>query len=284
MNDKPPATPRLAATVMLLRDRPVGHGEPGVAGLEVFMVVRHHQIDFATGALVFPGGSLDKADCDPILRSLCDGATGLDDDALALHVAAIRESFEEAGVLLARHRGERVYVSGAEASALFDRWAHRLEDGSATMAEFAQAEGLVLAADAFRPFAHWITPEHMPKRFDTMFFIAEAPIDHAAKHDGREAVDSVWIRPADAIAEAEAGKRTIIFPTRVNLEKLGRSANIAEAFAAAARDPIVTVLPKTRKTPEGRVMMIPIEAGYGFDEIHIQGEPGGTARRVEGKT
>jgi hypothetical protein len=114
------------------------------------------------------------------------------------------------------------------------------------------------------PFAHWITPEFMPKRFDTWFFLVAAPEDQVAVHDGREGVDSVWIRPADAIAEAEAGRRIIIFPTLLNVQKLGRSASVAEALAAAHREPIVTVLPRVFETAAGSVLRIPAEAGYGI--------------------
>jgi hypothetical protein len=106
----------------------------------------------------------------------------------------------------------------------------------------------------------------MPKRFDTHFFLVAAPPDHVAVHDGRESVDSVWITPAAAVAEAEAGRRTIIFPTLQNVKKLGRAKSVADALAAARREPIVTVLPRVLKTERGMRFSIPPEAGYEFTE------------------
>ncbi len=102
----------------------------------------------------------------------------------------------------------------------------------------------------------------MPKRFDTRFYLASAPEDHLAVHDGSESVDSVWIRPADAIAEAEAGTKTVIFPTRMNVLKLGRSPNVAHAIETARSKPVVTVEPKV----DGKVLRIPAEAEYDVTE------------------
>lgn len=244
------------------------------------MVARHHQIDFATGALVFPGGAVDQADSDPRLRRLATLADRLDDAALALRVAGIRESFEECGVLLARPRGSSELVSGKRLLDLAPRYREPLEQGQVTMADMAEAEGLELALDLMVPFAHWITPPHMPKRFDTFFLLAPAPVDQVAEHDGRESVDSVWIRPEDAIADAEAERRTVIFPTRMNLMKLARSATVGEALARARSQPVVPVLPTVERVPGGRIMRIPAEAGYGASEIHLT-EIAGPGNRVK---
>jgi len=233
---EPKPEPRLAATVLLVRDRP--------AGLEVFMVERHHQIDFATGALVFPGGKVDDADTDPRLRARCAGAEALDDAALALRVAAIRETFEECGVLLA-HGLARAPAADPDFTGLVLR------------------ESLALACDRLVPFAHWITPEVVPKRFDTYFFLAAAPADQLALHDGRESVDSLWIAPAAALGEAEAGRRTIIYPTLMNLARLAQARDVADAFARAAAQPVVTVQPALAVGAGGkRELRIPADAGY----------------------
>lgn len=250
-----PVTPRLSATVLLLRDRP--------EGFEVFMVVRHHQIDFASGAIVFPGGSLDDGDRDPRIRAVSDGTDGLDDDTLAVRVAALRESFEECGVLYARDPATGKIVNGARATSLGDKYRAPLEANEIGMADMAEAEGLRLAIDEMTPFAHWITPDHMRKRFSTHFFVARAPDDHVLLHDGNEAVDSVWIKPANALAQAEAGKLTMIFATKLNVERVGKSSTVADAIAKAAVDKIVTVQPTVRKTDAGRILTIPVEAGYG---------------------
>ncbi|MGD8833121.1 MAG: MBL fold metallo-hydrolase, partial [Pseudomonadales bacterium] len=183
MNDKTPAEPVPAATILMLRDSP--------AGLEVFMVVRHHQIDFASGALVFPGGKADPADFDPDLDPHLDGAL-TDPDMRAIQVASIREAFEECGVLLARPEGSQALI-GAERLATLEAYRDRLHKGELTILEFLRTESLRLACDELVHFAHWITPPMVPKRFDTHFFLAAAPADHLAVHDGHESVDSVWI-------------------------------------------------------------------------------------------
>ncbi len=259
MSERPVAPAHPSATILLVRD--------GSAGLEVFMVERHHRIDFATGALVFPGGKVDPGDSAAALRERCAGAEGLDHDTLTVRVAAIRETFEEAGVLLARGRGEAEILPAERLAGIEERHRRALEADAITIGEVAEAEDLELACDRLVPFAHWITPSFMPKRFDTWFFLVAAPPDHVALHDGRESVDSVWTTPAAAVAAAEHGERTIIFPTLMNLRKLGRSERVEDALAAARRAPVVTVFPRMEKTPAGRVVRIPPEAGYGLSEI-----------------
>ena len=265
-----PVEARLAATLMLGRDGP--------DGVEVFMVVRHHRIDFATGALVFPGGKVEDADRDPRLRARCRGGEELSDAALAIRTACVREAFEEAGVLLARERGSDDYVGPDRLAELGARWRLALEQDHATMAEMAEAEDLEFATDALTRFAHWVTPEHMPKRFDTHFYLAEAPPAQVAAHDGRESVDSVWIG-WDALLKGQAeGRYTVLFPTRLNMEKLARSGTVAEARVAAEAAAVVPVLPEVEFIDGGRIMRIPEEAGYGRSEFRIEGDPGGNAR------
>jgi 8-oxo-dGTP pyrophosphatase MutT (NUDIX family) len=247
--------------VLLLRD--------GAAGLEVFMVERHHEIDFATGALVFPGGQVDAADADPALAARCAGASGLDETGRALRVAAIRETFEEAGVLLVRRRGAEALVGAAELAGIEARHRAALHAGERTLAEIVAREDLELALDLLVPFAHWITPVFMPKRFDTWFFVVAAPADQLALHDGHESVDSLWIRPCDAESARSAGRRTIIFPTLLNVRKLGRAATVAEALANARREPVVTVLPRIEKRGETPTMVLPADAGYDVVEAPL---------------
>lgn len=250
---KPPAVPVPAATLLLIRD--------GLDGLEVFMVERHHQIDFATGALVFPGGKIDEGDSAVGLRARCENAGGLDDNELALRVGGIREAFEECGVLLAHDAGGAGLVPAKRLLEL-EHYRKKLVDGEIKMLEFLTTEDLVLLPETLVPFAHWITPPMEPKRFDTHFYVIEAPGDHIALHDGHESVDSVWIKPAKALEEADAGRRTVIFPTRLNVQKLGHSKTVSEALAAARASKIVTVEPKIIKTDKGPCIQIPEEAGY----------------------
>ena len=119
------------------------------------------------------------------------------------------------------------------------------------------------------PFAHWITPPILPKRFDTHFYIVAAPSDQIAIHDGLESVDSVWINPERALAEADAGKYTLVFATRLNLQMLAQSPDAASAMAAARVRRIVTVEPVALKTERGYTMRIPIEAGYGAGVFEV---------------
>jgi 8-oxo-dGTP pyrophosphatase MutT (NUDIX family) len=247
-----PATPRPASTVLLVRDT--------ADGMEVFMVVRHHQIDFASGALVFPGGSIDEDDhviaADP---ARCGAAMDMDEKARAFRVAAVRETFEECGVLLARPRGAAALVDGPRAEAIT-----RAGQGKA-FSELLAAEDLELALDLLVPYAHWLTPTVLPKRFDTHFFIAAAPADQLALHDGSESVDSVWINPARALEGSKAGQYTMVFATRLNVEMLGRQNDVASALQAARDRTIVMVMPEVTRRQEGKPaeLRIPLEAGYG---------------------
>jgi len=240
-----------SATILMVRDCP--------GGIEVFMVKRHHQIDFASGALVFPGGKVDPHDSDPALRALCDGAEGFDDYRLSLAACAIRECFEESGILLARKPGSSGFVDAATATSLAD-WRPRLNSSETGLVPFLQATGLRLACDALIPFAHWVTPAFMPKRFDTHFYLAEAPQGQLGRHDGSESVDSVWVDPNLAITDK---RWTIIFPTRMNLVKLGQAKSVAEAIARAKAAPVVTVEPTVEVQDGQQVLVIPEDAGYG---------------------
>ncbi len=261
------ATARPAATILLLRDGP--------DGLEVFMVVRHHAIDFASGALVFPGGRVEESDGWLAEHGAdCPNPDGLDVAAMAFRVAAIRETFEECGVLLARPRGSDHLIDAATLKRLEDQHRAALNAGSIGFDAVLGSEGLLPAADLLVHFAHWITPANQPKRYDTEFFLAEAPAAHLAVHDGHEAVESVWITPAAALAGADEGRFKLVFATAKNLEKLGRSHTVADAMDAAKRTLVVTVQPQATKL-EGtkRLLRIPIEADYGGSEFIVDLPP-----------
>ncbi len=253
MSESAPA--RLAATVLLVRD--------GNSGLEVFMVVRHRKIDFASGALVFPGGSVEPGDhAIAADAARCGAGGGPDERDRAIRVAAVRETFEECGVLLARPRRSKDWLPGARVAELANKHRGRSFD------EWLIEEDLEPALDALTPFAHWITPALLPKRFDTHFFILAAPQDQSARHDGSESVDSLWTNPSRALEEAEAGKFTLVLPTRLNLQKLAQSPDVASALAACPR-PVVTVAPVAVKTAKGYEIHIPAEAGYGGGTFKI---------------
>ncbi len=240
-----PVPARPAATVLLVRD--------GAAGLEVFMVVRHREIEFAGGALVFPGGRVEATDAE-----LAGG-----DPLGAYRIAGIRETFEECGVLLARPRGGAGTIGAERLVEVADRHHAALGRGERSLPEVLAAEDLEPATDALAHFAHWVTPASRSKRFDTQFFLAAAPPDQLAVHDGLESVESVWIAPAQAVAEADAGQRRLVFATRKNLEKLARHATVADATAAARAAAVVRVQPEMVRAGEGWRIRIPAEADYG---------------------
>ena len=261
MTDKPVP---LAATLLLLRDT--------AAGFDVLMITRHAETVFAGGAAVFPGGRLDPEDAAPALLQRCCAVPGIDAAQMALRVCAIRETFEEAGLLLARRAGEERLVSGAELDAIQQELLLRLGH-PADFTELIIEGMLELATDLLVPFAHWITPVVRPRRYDTYFYLAPAPPEQVARHDGHEAVDSIWVAPGQAAADGASHRVKMIFATRFNLQKLARNTSSAAAFAAARADTIVTVTPEYRETPQGLMWCIPIEAGYGIAETPVQGEP-----------
>jgi 8-oxo-dGTP pyrophosphatase MutT (NUDIX family) len=265
MNDMPQdrpkkvPLPRPATTVLLLRPSKAGDT---ASPLEVFMVVRHHQIDAFSGALVFPGGKLEDADGDPRLRARCGNAEKCSDDELKFRVAGVREAFEECGVLLARKRGQRALVAAADLKGIEARWRAKLAKDEATIVDLAEAEDIEIATDLMTPFAHWITPTFAPRRFDTWFFLAEAPQDQVALHDGSESVDSVWIGAQAAIDEATAGKRTLVHATLKNLELLVDGKTVVGAISQASERRIVTVQPWVETRDGKRFLHIPEGAGY----------------------
>jgi len=256
-----PVVPHLAATILILRDT--------LQGMEVLMVTRHGEIDFMPGALVFPGGKLAKGDEDPRVCARCSGVQGLSLEQVASRVGAIREAFEESGILLARERGASALVGAGRATHLAERYRQQLSSGAIGIADFLEPEDLVLACEQLVPFARWITPTFMPKRFDTYFYLAAAPTEQIALHDGKEMVDAQWIRPADALAAQASGKRKIVIATSLNLRKLDRNSTFSAAIDAAVARPITTVTPELVQRPQGRMLLIPEAADYGVTEMPL---------------
>lgn len=256
-----PSKLRPSSTLLMVRD--------GATGLEVFMVKRHHAIDFASGAMVFPGGKLADGDSDPVLMGRHARPGNFDPALTPFAFGAIREAFEESGLLLARAKGDGALLPAARVETL-GHWREPLNRGEKTLRDMAETEGLDYALDTLLPFAHWLTPEVMPKRFDTWFFLAQAPADQVGVHDGSESVDSEWVDAQAALDDWEAGRRTIVFPTRMQLVKLARCHSVAEAVAAAKRDAVVDVMPVLDKTSFAEPhLCIPAEAGYGITEIPL---------------
>ena len=227
------AQPRLASTVMLLRDSEVGQG------IEVFMVRRIVQSEFLPDIYVFPGGSVSADDhlteetvgiCTPVAPTIADpeGRTTLGSGA---RVAAIREMFEEANVLLAYQDGTMLAIN-EETEPRFAGYRQAFNERKGSLIDVAHAERLILATDRLAYFAHWITPEAMPKRYDTHFFLALAPTEQEAIYDRLETSEGIWIRPAEALDRLSRKEFPTGFPTFHQLRNLATFSTAQEAIAA----------------------------------------------------
>lgn len=233
-----PAVPRLAATIILVREDP----------FQVLMAERHSETVFAS-ALVFPGGTVSAEDSETAWHPHLDRAEGLPAAERALRIAAVRETWEEAGILLA---------PGAGACPL-------PADGQ-SFRDVVASLGVRLDLGALHKIGHWITPLPAPQRFDTHFYVAAAGADAVAVCDGREIVRTEWMAPDEALRLAAAGVHDVMFPTRMNLKRLADAGSLAAAVANLGGRPPVTVLPTIERTAEGLRAVIPAEAGYGVTE------------------
>ncbi|MBK9180079.1 MAG: NUDIX domain-containing protein [Acidimicrobiales bacterium] len=285
--DRPPVEVRDAATVMLVRD--------GVAGMEVFMLRRNLNSDFVGGAYVFPGGAVDPADRHTDLEPWCLGRTdadasralGVDGGGLAYWVAAIRECFEEAGVLLAYGRdGQVVRFDDPDVASRFEAHRHAVHETGRSLVEICRADGLQLAVDTIHYFSHWITPEGPPRRYDTRFFVTRAPEAQVPLHDDRETIANLWVRPADALERHQRGELDLIFPTIRNLMAIGRFDRADDLLAAAAAETeIPTILPRVIQDGHGLRIVLPGDPAYDQPGpvtplpggLPMAGRPGGPA-------
>ena len=250
---------RDAATVMLLRDGP--------DGIEVCLMQRNLDSDFVGGAYVFPGGGVDPEDADPATAAVCTGRDdvgasrllGLPSGGLAFWVAAIRESFEEAGILLARlPDGRPLSFHDPATAARFERHRADVDAGRRTIAEVAREEHLLLDAGALHAFSRWITPLGAHRRYDTRFFVAAAPEGQVALHDDRELIGTHWLPPAEALRRRAAGELVMIFPTIRTLVALQRfDTSGAVLDHAAALSSVPAVLPTVRESSSGTRIVLP---------------------------
>jgi 8-oxo-dGTP pyrophosphatase MutT (NUDIX family) len=233
-----PAVAADAATVIVLRQR---------SGVEAYLMRRVRALDFAPGACVFPGGSVDAADADPGIGwagpSPADVAGRLGtspERARALVCAAIRETFEESGVLLAGPYPSAPSAPAAlvDDSAVLARYRHELLTGTTSFGDLLGRLGLVLRADLLTPWARWVTPEASPRRFDTWFFAAALPPGQTAaleaageRQDHGESDQGTWLRSAAALESARAGEITLLPPTAVTLGELARYDSVTDVLA-----------------------------------------------------
>ncbi len=253
-----PVTPRDAATVMLLRDSPSGR-------LEVYMLRRQASMAFAAGAMVFPGGSVDPRDADEQL-----GWTGPDaaewgrifdappELARALVCAAVRETFEESGVLLAGPSADSVVEDTTSDEWEADRLA--LLDRSVSLAGLLTRRGLVLRADLLRPWSRWITPVMEPRRFDTRFFAAALPAGQRTRDVGGEASAVAWVEPAEALAAGQREELRLMPPTRVSLAELA-DCGTREAALTGPRQ-VAPIIPELQLRNGAVWLTVPGLSGY----------------------
>jgi 8-oxo-dGTP pyrophosphatase MutT (NUDIX family) len=241
---------REAATVVLVRDAD--------RGVEVFMLRRSHRLVFTPGAYVFPGGAVDPEDA--ALARYCAGRDdtsasrllGIDGGGLVYWVAAVRECFEECGVLFTRPPVRGVPAGSAPAGGVPGR----------TLLEICRDEGALLDVGALHYFAHWLTPRSEVRRYNTRFFVAAVPPGQEPAHDDGEAVEGLWLQPAEALARWP-GERQLIRPTRETLTALARFGSVAallDALAAAEAAP--AALPRMGADEAGVRVPLPGDEGW----------------------
>jgi 8-oxo-dGTP pyrophosphatase MutT (NUDIX family) len=270
------AIPKPSATVILLR-------EPGNGGLEVFLLKRSEKSSFMAGAYVYPGGMVDGRDRDPQIFPLCRGISGTEDlrcftrhvsgsEAVAFQVAAIRELFEEAGILIAcSEDGNQFTLSTGKVRARFAAHRESLQDGKHGLVELLRQENLYLALDRLHPYAHWITPEVHPLRFDTRFFLVACPEGQEAHADMKETVHGVWLSPGEALARNRLGTLTLSPPTLKTLEDLSRFRKMGALFLSLRGRLITTVLPVFMRLPGHVFVVFPEDPDY---EAYRRGKTG----------
>lgn len=249
-----------AATILLLRDEPA---------FEVLMIERHADIKFAGGAMVFPGGRIDEADASPDWEKCC---TGLEARVPAEHapcIAAIREAFEETGILLARNAGGAMVDDQFTQS--LDSRRNDVERDAGLFVDLIRAENLQLACDTLHLFARWQPPkEAQHRRYHTWFFAAKTPFGQSAREDGNEATEVLWTTPQSVLDARESGERKMIFPTVRNVELLNISDNAEAVFEFAGRRQIEAVEPRVVERDGSKFVTIPDHLGYPVTEEPIE--------------
>lgn len=262
MNQPVPIRP--AATVILVRD--------SAHGIEVFMMRRSHKAAFMGGAHVFPGGAVDASDAGEEWLSHCSGMDaaaanrilGVEQDALAYWIAAIRECFEESGILLAGREGEDlIELDDPDTVAEYDALRRQLAAGKLGLLELCDQRGLKLAIDRLAYFSHWITPPHNVRRFDTRFFVAAAPALQKPSHDNSETVAHAWVGVKQALEKFRNKELELAFPTVRTLEAVAHFPDTEALMAhARAERSVPRILPRAATGRDGRRMLVPSDYAY----------------------
>lgn len=247
-----PVEPRAAATIVLLRD--------GAEDMEILLMRRSRKAGFVPGAYVFPGGRVDTSDALPSVVSLLDD---LDPDtarqrlehngeppAIAYYLAALREAFEETGIMVGLREDGSAPPTAAEDPDV-DEIRDALMGDRIGFHEAIERLGCRIAGDAIEYIAHWITPEPEPRRYDTRFFAAKVRAGATAIIDPREMTDALWLSPGDALARLDRGELPMVFPTIKTIEALSRYDSADEALEGYGAEPVRTILPTLVVTPTG---------------------------------
>ncbi|MBA4418199.1 MAG: hypothetical protein C0392_09870 [Syntrophus sp. (in: bacteria)] len=253
------APPRKSATIILVRDR-------REEGFEVFLLKRSMESNFMAGNYVYPGGRVDKGDYDPEISLLCSDGMDipLDQERLVLRIAGIRELYEEAGIILAVDRsGNDLSLDNKAVRMRFKGYRHALLEGQISLLGIAEKEGLLLNTKALYRFAHWITPEGRPVRFDTHFYYAHLPPGQVAMADQRETTDGLWISPEQALYNNLKGEMVLSPPTLKTLEDMARYNSAEELISSCADKDIPVVVPVLVQTEEYGFVVFPWDPEYG---------------------
>lgn len=270
MHQDDPAV-RHAATILILRE--------SSDGPQVFLVRRHSASAFMADRYVYPGGTVDPDDCGPTTPAHVEGLAPKDalhrlgeesapQQALALFLAGIRETFEEAGILLARrrHQSKLIDLTGdPDVARSFESYRQQLHEGQLSLTDLAEREDLVFPLDRLGYFAHWITPLAESRRYDTRFFVALAPDRQEPLHDAHETTDSTWITPQDAIARNREGALQLAPPTLCTLQRLDEFTSARAAFAWSLQHNPPTILPHLEQRDETLWLLLPGDPDFPSD-------------------
>jgi len=278
--------PRDASTVILTRD--------GTGGkLEVYLMRRNRGQAFMGGAFVFPGGSIDDCDSDPALASCIAGLTAAEAAArlqepgltarvaFGLYMTAIRETFEEAGILLAyQEKGGLLQFRGREVCPRYSEARRDIYEKRFTLKELARREKIRFAFDLLTPYAHWITPAIEKRRFNTRFFLARIPDGQIPLHDSVEMTESRWITPTEALFEHRKRRVFLMPPTLKTMEELSLFDTTEALFREAEKRRIYPILPHVYQTGDTFVLLLPHDRDYAIDEYRQPPRPGDHSRMV----
>lgn len=288
VNDNtPPATPLDAATVILVRET------PAETPFELLLMRRHAKQSFMGKAFVYPGGQLDPADCNPGLAAFTSGITVEDvkqrlnepdlpnEKALGLLFAAVRETFEESGVLLAcSTSGKDVDFNDQKIQERFAEYRTLIHQQEMTLEDLAVKEGLFFKLNDLIPFAHWVTPEAERKRFDTRFFLARMPFGQEPVHDSMEMTETLWTTPEKAFSKHTAGEILLMPPTLKTLEEMACRSSVAELLSWASSTTIQTIMPQISSDGESIIIKFPHDPEYTIAELKQAHRPNEISRIV----